>query len=113
MLLLRRSWILARSRRFMRIAARLNLAFDIAGLAAGTQQVLEAIVVRFQVIVSHAPILNGHIRIEEVLAVALACAGCQLKVVSLKTVSLAVPMHHGAAKPGTGQKRLPTSNGQS
>src|ERR1700720_3630467 len=98
MLLLRRSRIVSRPRRFMRIAAGLNLTFDVAGLAAGTQQVLEAIVVRFQVIVRDPPILNGQIRIEEVLAVALASAGRQLKVVSLKTVSLAVPMHHGAAE---------------
>src|SRR5882762_11066777 len=97
----------------MRIAAGLNLTFDVAGLAAGAQQVFKAIVVRFQVIVSNPPILNGHIRIEETLAVALARARRQLKVVGLETVSLAVPMHHRPAKTCTGQEGFPPADGQS
>jgi hypothetical protein len=45
--LLRRRRIVAGPRRFMRVAARLNLAPDVARLAAGAQEVLEAIIVRF------------------------------------------------------------------
>src|SRR5713226_8016636 len=98
MLLLRRSRVLARTRRFMGIAARLNLTLDVAGLAAGSQEVLEAIVVRFEIVVGHTPILNGYIRIEEGLAIAFVCAARQLKVVGLEAVGLAVPMHHGTTE---------------
>ena len=61
----------------MRIAAGLNMALDVAGFAAGSQEIFEAIVVRFQVIISDAPILDGHFRIEEVPAIPLARAGSQ------------------------------------
>src|SRR5271167_2998688 len=102
MFLLGWSRIFARSRRFMRIAARLDLALDIASLAAGAQEVLEAIVVRLEFIVSHSPVLNGQIRVEKVFAVAFASAGCEFEVICLKAVRLAIPVHHGAAESGSG-----------
>src|SRR5882757_8055714 len=107
MFFLRRRWIVPRSRRLMRIAARLNLTLDIACLAAGAEQVLEAIVVRLEVIVSDAPVLDGEVRIEKILAVAFACACRQLEIVRLESICLAIPMHHGATEAGAGKKRLP------
>src|ERR1700716_3951219 len=104
MLFLRRSRISARSGRFMRIAAGLNPASDVARLTARSQEVLEAIVVRFQIVEGHPPVLNGHIRIEETLAIALACTSRELKIIGLKTVGLAVPMHHGTTESGARQE---------
>src|SRR5580692_6019444 len=96
----------------MRIAAGLNPTFDVACLAAGAEQVLEAIVVRLKIIVSDTPILDGEVRIEKILAVAFARARRQLEVVRLESVCLAVPMHHGAPEAGAGKKRLPAPNRQ-
>src|SRR4030081_1555445 len=104
MLFLRRGRIFARAGRFMRIAAGLNPASDVARLTARSQEVLEAIVVRFEIVVGHTPVLNGHIRIEEALAVALACTSRELKVAGMKAVGLAVPMHHGTAESGARQE---------
>src|ERR1700730_17336922 len=112
MFLLRRRRIVPRSRRFMRIAARLNLTLDVARLAAGAEQVLEAIVVRLEGIVSDTPILDGEVRIEKILAVAFARACRQLEIVRLESVCLAIPMHHGAAEARARQKRLPAPNRQ-
>src|SRR3984957_19010194 len=97
----------------MRIAARLNLALDVARLTAGAEQVLEAIVVWLQIIVGDAPILDGEVRIEKILAVSFARARRQLKIVRLKAVGLAIPMHHGATEARARKKGLPAPNRQS
>src|SRR3984957_11220560 len=97
----------------MRIAARLNLALDVACLAAGAEQVLEAIVVRLEIIVGDTPVLDGEVRIEKILAVAFARARRQLKIVRLEAVGLAIPMHHGATEARARKKGLPAPHRQS
>src|SRR5689334_1880640 len=46
----RRVWILARARPFVRIAARLDLALDVAGLAADAEDFLELVVIGFDLV---------------------------------------------------------------
>src|SRR4029077_15726433 len=53
----RRVWILARAWPFMRIAACLDLAVQIAGLAADAEDFLELVVVGFDLVPGDAPIL--------------------------------------------------------
>ena len=92
--LLWRRRIVARPRRFERIAARMNHALDVAGLAAGAEQVLEAIEMGFEFVVRDAPILNGQFRIEDLLAVALLDVSFVDEVSLLKTKALGQPMRN-------------------
>ena len=47
---------------FERIAAGLNLSFDIAGLAAHANEIFETIVIRLKLIIGDAPVLNRQLR---------------------------------------------------
>ena len=68
----RRRRIFARPRAFERISAGLDFAVQIARLAAGPAQLVELIVVRFELVVSDAPVLNGEIVVRNgLLAVTL------------------------------------------
>src|SRR6516225_9039509 len=64
-------WVLARTRPFKRIPARLDHAAQVTRLAAGAEQILETIVVRFELGVADTPVLNAQVRIKEIRAVAL------------------------------------------
>src|SRR5690606_18455489 len=61
-LLLRGCRVLARARIFEDVAAGNLPALEVAGLAARAEQVLEAIVIRFELREAHAPILDRHLR---------------------------------------------------
>src|ERR1700743_3922538 len=97
----------------MGITALLNLTLEVSGLAAGAQQILEPVVVWLELVIGHTPILDGEIGVQEPLAIARPGAGSQLEVVGLEAEGLTVPVHHGAAEPGAGQKRLPAPHGES
>src|SRR3954463_14531322 len=58
-LLLRRGRVLPRARLFEDVAAGNLLSLEVARLARNTQQIFEAVVVRLEVGVRHAPILEG------------------------------------------------------
>ena len=64
-LLLRRRRIGPRARALERIAAVLDLAVEIAGRARGAAQILELIVMRLEIVVGDAPILDGHVLRQE------------------------------------------------
>src|SRR5439155_7093491 len=53
----RRVWILARARPFVRIAACLDLAVQVASLAADAQDFLELVIVGFDLVPGDAPVL--------------------------------------------------------
>ena len=58
----RRIRILARTRTFEHIAARDLLAAKIARLARDAAELVEPVVIRFEFIIGHAPILDRHVR---------------------------------------------------
>ena len=102
MLFHRRGGILPRSRRLERIASRLNLALDVSRFAAGTEQILKSVIVWFEVIVGDTPVLDLDVRCEEARAVPFPRAGGELKIICLKPIGLAVPVHHRSAETGAG-----------
>jgi hypothetical protein len=57
-LLHRRVGIVACPRRLERIAARLNLTLDVTGLATDADEMFEAVVMRLQLVISDAPVLD-------------------------------------------------------
>ena len=56
----RRIGILARARAFERIAAVLLLAVQIAGLAADAAEIFELVVIRLELVIGDAPVLDRH-----------------------------------------------------
>src|SRR5208337_559171 len=57
----RRVGILARARRLERITTLFDFAVEIARFAANSKQIFEAIVIRFQFLVGHPPVLNSQV----------------------------------------------------
>src|SRR3984893_5984179 len=70
-LLHRRRWIVARPRPFEWVSAVLDAALDVSRPAAGAAEILEAIVVRLELVVGDAPVLDRELWIDEAPAVAL------------------------------------------
>src|SRR4051812_17100231 len=110
--LLRRRRVFACTRILEWIPARHFLAVQMPSLAAGAEQVFEPIVVRFEIVGAHAPILHGDFRREEFLAVALfrECALAEIGV--LEAIGLSVPVHRRTAQAGARQETFPTSDRQ-
>src|SRR5271154_6852957 len=54
----RRVWILARARPLVRIAACLDLAVQVAGLAADAENLLKLVIVGFDLVPGDAPVLQ-------------------------------------------------------
>src|SRR5262249_9136309 len=104
--------ILARTEPFERIAATLDLALDVAGLAARATQIFEAVVMRLELVVSHSPILDSQVGIDEALAGTLLQMGLVDEVGGLKAIRLSVPMHQSAADAGSRQKADPSPHRQ-
>src|SRR5271156_1224322 len=111
-LLHRRRRILARPWRVERITTRLNRILDVASLAAGAQQVLEAIVMGLELAVGDAPILNCQVWIEDLFAVTLFDVRLIDEVGDLEAEGLAVPMHERAAETRARQKARPAADGK-
>src|SRR6185437_2600002 len=85
----RRVGIVAAARALERIAAGLLLPFQIAGLAGDAAEILEAIVVRLQLVVGYAPILDRHVVVRQ-LAVALNVVAAGEEVTRQETPGLPV-----------------------
>src|SRR4051794_19005455 len=71
----RRQRVVAGARRLERIAAGLDLAADIAGLAGDRRGIFELVVIGLELGVADAPVLDRHIVGDEFLAVALFIIG--------------------------------------
>src|SRR5262245_43308848 len=92
----RREWrqrIFACAWRFERIAAGLNLALDVAGLAGDRRRVLELVVIGLELVVGDAPVLDRHVSRNEVLAVTLLVHGADLELHVGPAPRVAAPMH--------------------
>src|SRR5437588_729649 len=76
----RRVWILARARPFVRIAACLDLAVQVAGLAADAKDFLKLVVVGFDLVPGDAPVLQIAILGNERWAVAFRNAGADFEI---------------------------------
>ena len=70
-LLLRRRRIGPRARAFERVAAVLDLALEVAGRARGAAQIFELVVVRLELVIGDAPVLDRHVLGQKARAVTL------------------------------------------
>src|SRR5262249_57495785 len=111
-LLHRRGRIFARTRALERISARLDLALEVARLAARPAQIFEAVVMRLELLVGCAPILDGQLGIDKVLAIALLEMRLVDEVGGLEAIGLAVPVHERTAEPGARQEASPPAHRQ-
>jgi hypothetical protein len=106
-----RGGVFARPRRFEGIAARLNFSFDVARLAAGSAQVLELVIIGFELLVSDPPILDRHTKsIDELLAVPLLHRRLQHKVLLLEAEGLPVPVDPGSTQVSARQEGSPATD---
>src|SRR5580692_10846860 len=76
----RRVWILARARPFVRIAACLDLAVQVAGLAADAEDLLKLVVIGFDVVPGDAPVLQIAVLGNERRAIALLDARMHFEI---------------------------------
>src|SRR5262245_35501738 len=93
----RRQRIVACPRRFERIPAGLDLALDVAGFAGDRGGMLELVVVGLELVVGDAPVLDRHVRGDEILAVALLVHGADFELHVGPAPGVAAPMHARAA----------------
>src|SRR5580692_4533437 len=75
----RRQRIVAGARRLERIAAGLDLAAEIAGLAGDRRGIFELVVIGLELGVADAPVLDRHVVGQEFLAVAFFVVGADLE----------------------------------
>src|SRR4029077_19575107 len=101
----RRERIFPRARCLERIAARLNLAVDVAGFAGDRSGILELVVVGLELSVSDAPILDGHVLWDKALAVARLVIGADFEFHIGPAPGMTTPMDAGAADHLAGQER--------
>src|SRR6185503_19229575 len=76
----RRQRVFAGARRLERIAAFDDLTLEIAGLAGDRGGVFELVVIRLELVVGDAPVLDRHVGGDEALAVALLVARANLEL---------------------------------
>jgi hypothetical protein len=88
----RRQRITSRARPLERVAAGLDPALNVAGLARSSAEILELVVMRFEVLVADTPVLDRHIRRNEVLAVTRFGVTANLEVGGEEAPMLTVPM---------------------
>ncbi len=93
----RRVRILARARPLEGIASLHNPAGDVARLPGDARHILELVVVRFELGITHRPVGQLHVRRDEGFAISLFHAGTQCVVMRRKAIGLSVPVHAGAA----------------
>src|SRR6185295_284201 len=104
----RRQWgerIVARARRLERVAARLDLALDVAGLAGHGGGVFEPVVIGLELVVGDAPILDRHVVGKEFLAVTLLVHGADLELHVGPAPGVAAPVVARAADAFARQER--------
>jgi hypothetical protein len=83
---------------FKDIAAFNPLAAQIACLAGGAAQALEVVIVRLDVVIADAPVLDRHVLRDCVATIALRQMTAQDKFARQKTPSDAVPVRAGTAE---------------
>src|SRR5258708_7895195 len=88
----RRGWILARARPPRRIAACLDLAGQVAGLAADAEDFLELVIVGFDLVPGDAPVLQIAVLRNERCAIALFNARAHLEIMRQKAARIAAPV---------------------
>src|SRR5580704_15448609 len=93
----RRIWILARAWPFVRIAARLDLAVQIASLAADAEDFLELVIIGLDVVPGDAPVLQIAVLGNERCAIALLDARAHFEIMRQKAARVAAPMRRRAA----------------
>ena len=93
----RRVRILARARPFVRIAAGLDLALQVAGLAADAEDFLELVVVGLDIVPGDAPVLQIAVLRNERGAIALLDARAHLEIMRQKAARVAAPVRRRAA----------------
>src|SRR5207302_6728180 len=101
----RRIRVLARAWTLEGIAAGLDLALQVAGLAADAVEILEAVEMWLELFVDHAPVLAGAVLGELARTVARERAAPRFKVPGQEAPSDAVPMHGRAAHALAWQER--------
>ena len=80
------------------VAARLYLAPEVAGFPAGAANLVELIVVAFELLIRDAPVLDGHVVVGDgFLAVTLLIVAFRQKVGRQEPPDLSVPVHATAA----------------
>jgi MFS family permease len=92
--------------------ATLPLAFAVAGLAGAAAQVLELVVVRLEIVVRDAPVLDRHVDRDEPRAVAVGRVLADDEVGGQEAPRLPVPVDAGAARAGAGTERAEMTHRQ-
>ena len=88
-----------------RIAAGLDVAAQVAGLAGSAADLFELIEMRFQLVVGHAEVLEVHAFGDELLAVPLFVGAAQTQIGRQRAPVVAVPVHARAADAVAEQER--------
>src|SRR3546814_1122919 len=74
----RRIGIIAAARALERVAAGLRLAAEIAGLAADAAEIFETVVIGFELVVAHPPVLHRHVGRQDAVALLVVAAGHEI-----------------------------------
>jgi hypothetical protein len=93
----RRVRILARARPFVGIAAWLDLAIQVAGLAADAEDFLELVIVGFDIVPGDAPILQIAVLGNERRAIPLLDARAHFEIVRQEAARIAAPVRRRPA----------------
>ena len=101
----RRQWIFVGARTFEDVAAGLDLAAKVAGLARRSADLFELVEVRFELFVRDAEVLQMHVVRNELLAVALFVGAAQAQVGRQCPPVMAVPVNAGTADAIAQQER--------
>ena len=96
-LLLGRIRIGPRARSFEGIAAVDDLALEVAGLSASAAEIFEAVVIRLELVIGDAPVLDRHVLGQKAGAVAFGQVGAQDEVGRQESPRLGIPVHAAAA----------------
>src|SRR6516162_9524126 len=88
----RRIWILARARPFVRIAAGLDLAVEVARLAADAEDLLKLVVVGFDIVPGDAAILQIAALGNERCAIAFLNARAHFEIMRQEAARVAAPV---------------------
>ena len=111
-LLLRRSGIVPRARPFERIAAFLNLPFDVARSARRSAKVLEPIVMRLKLVVGDPPVLDRHVFGQKSRAISFRQMRPEAEIGRQEAPRLRVPVDASAADAGRRHERAPVADRQ-